>query len=48
MHVYRREKYLAHIRSFYHDEGLIKVIAGVRHLSLMEFIAGGGDLVGTE
>ena len=30
MHVYRREKYLAHIRSFYHDEGLIKVITGVR------------------
>lgn len=30
MHVYRREKYLAHIRSFYHDEGLVKVITGVR------------------
>ena len=28
MHVYRREKYLAHIRSFYHIEGLIKVITG--------------------
>lgn len=30
MHMYRREKYLGHIRSFYHDEGMIKVITGVR------------------
>lgn len=30
MRVYRREKYLGHIRSFYNDEGLIKVITGVR------------------
>lgn len=30
MHVYRREKYLKRIRNFYHDEGLIKVITGVR------------------
>lgn len=30
MQVYRREKYLSRIRSFYHDEGMIKVITGVR------------------
>ena len=30
MHVYHREKYLRRIRSFYHDEGIIKVITGVR------------------
>ena len=30
MHVYHREKYLKRIRSFYSDEGLIKVITGVR------------------
>ena len=28
MRMYRREKHLAHIRSFYHGEGLIKVITG--------------------
>jgi len=28
--VYRREKYLKAIRGFYHDEGMIKVIMGVR------------------
>ena len=30
MQVYRREKYLKAIRGFYHDEGMIKVIMGVR------------------
>ena len=30
MRVYHRDKYLKQIRSFYHDEGLIKVITGVR------------------
>ncbi len=30
MQVYHREKYLSRIRSFYHDEGMIKVITGVR------------------
>ena len=30
MQVYRREKYLGRIRSFCHDEGMIKVITGVR------------------
>lgn len=30
MRIYRREKYLKHIRGFYHDEGMIKVITGVR------------------
>ena len=30
MQVYRREKYLSRIRSFYNDEGMIKVITGVR------------------
>lgn len=30
MRVYHREKYLRSIRGFYHDEGLIKVISGVR------------------
>lgn len=30
MQVYHREKYLKQIRSFYHDEGMIKIITGVR------------------
>lgn len=30
MQVYRREKYLKRMRGFYHDEGMIKVISGVR------------------
>lgn len=30
MKLYRRERYLAKIRGFYHDEGIIKVISGVR------------------
>lgn len=39
---YRREKYLNKIRGFYHDEGIIKVIEGVRRCGkscLMETIA---------
>ena len=30
MQLYRRERYLARMRGFYHDEGLIKVVTGVR------------------
>ena len=30
MQLYRREKYLSRIRPFYHDEGIIKVLTGVR------------------
>ena len=30
MNLYRREKYLSKIRPFFHDEGMIKVIVGVR------------------
>lgn len=30
MRVYRREKYLKRMRGFFHDEGMIKVITGVR------------------
>ncbi|MCG5106250.1 ATP-binding protein [Candidatus Saccharibacteria bacterium] len=42
MQVYRREKYLKAIRGFYHDEGMIKVIMGVRRCGkscLMQCIA---------
>lgn len=30
MQLYRRERYLSRMRGFYHDEGLIKVVTGVR------------------
>ena len=42
MQLYRRERYLRKIRGFYHDEGLIKVITGVRRCGkscLMQTIA---------
>lgn len=42
MKLYKREKYLQKIRPFYHDEGLIKVIVGVRRCGkscIMESIA---------
>ena len=42
MELYRRERYLQKIRAFYHDEGIIKVITGVRRCGkscLMQTIA---------
>ena len=42
LRIYRREKYLRHIRGFYHDEGMIKVVTGVRRCGkscLMQSIA---------
>lgn len=30
MHLFRRESYLERIRGFYHDDGMIKVITGIR------------------
>ena len=42
MKLYRREKYLSRIRSFYHDTDLIKVITGIRRCgksSLMQTIS---------
>ncbi len=42
MHIYQREKYLKRIRGFYHDDGMIKVITGVRRCGkscLMQSIA---------
>ena len=42
MHIYQREKYLKRIRGFYHDDGTIKVITGVRRCGkscLMQSIA---------
>ena len=40
--LFKREKYLRKIRSFYHDDDIIKVITGVRRCGkscLMETIA---------
>ena len=40
--LFKREKYLGKIRSFYHDDDIIKVITGVRRCGkscLMETIA---------
>lgn len=42
MRIYRREKYLKRMRGFYHDDGMIKVITGVRRCGkscLMQSIA---------
>ena len=42
MRIYQREKYLKRIRGFYHDDGMIKVITGVRRCGkscLMQSIA---------
>lgn len=42
MKLFRREKYLSRIRGFYHDDGMIKVISGVRRCGkscLMQTIA---------
>ena len=30
MRLFKRENYLKNIRGFYHDDGMIKVITGVR------------------
>lgn len=38
MMLYRREKYLKKIRSFYHDNEIIKVITGVRGCGISSFI----------
>ena len=41
MSMYRRERYLKRMRAFYHDEGIIKVITGVRRCgksSLMQTV----------
>ena len=41
--LFKREKYLGKIRSFFHDDDIIKVITGVRRCGkscLMETIAG--------
>lgn len=43
MDLYKREKYLGKIRPFFHDEGMIKVIVGVRRCGkscIMQSIAG--------
>ena len=42
LRIYRREKYLRRMRGFYHDDGMIKVITGVRRCGkscLMQSIA---------
>lgn len=42
LRIYRREKYLKRMRGFYHDDGMIKVITGVRRCGkscLMQSIA---------
>ena len=42
LRIYRREKYLKQMRGFYHDDGMIKVITGVRRCGkscLMQSIA---------
>lgn len=42
MRLFPRESYLKKIRGFYHDDGVIKVISGVRHCGkscLMQCIA---------
>lgn len=43
--LYHRERYLERLRPFYHDDDIIKVITGVRHLNLMEFLKEDGDLL---
>lgn len=41
----RRERYLKKIRPYYDADNIIKVITGVHHLNLMEFLKEDEDLL---
>lgn len=41
MRIYKRKLYLSNLRGFYNDAGMIRILSGIRHVNIEQFMKDG-------